>query len=122
VDRVLDSLPPSLEPALSEVAVVVEDWPIDVDRDDAPYGWYEGTPTSLTADEPRKITIFRGPLEADFPRQADLEREVRLTIEHELAHHFAAEDHDDRESEDDVEDEGSPRGVRARVWRWLTRP
>ena len=121
VERVLDSLPPNLEPALSEVAVVVEDWPNDVDPDDAPYGWYEGTPTSLTADEPRKITIFRGPLEADFPRRADLEHEVRLTIEHELAHHFSAVDRDEYE-EEDGEDEAPTGGMRARLWRWLTRP
>jgi predicted Zn-dependent protease with MMP-like domain len=120
VDRVLDSLPPSLEPALSEVAVVVEDWPSreqlgdqGLDEDDAIYGLYEGTPrTEWGADWstfPNKITIFRGPLQEDFPHQADLEREIRLTIEHELAHHFGPDDHyeddEDWDDEDDDEDD-----------------
>ena len=47
----LDSLPPSLEPALSEVAVVVEDWPTreqlrdqGLHDDEGLYGLYEGVP------------------------------------------------------------------------------
>jgi predicted Zn-dependent protease with MMP-like domain len=36
---------------------------------------------------PDKITIFRGPLERDFPRE-ELEEQVRITVVHEIAHHF----------------------------------
>ena len=131
VDRVIDTIDPRLAPALDEVAIVIEDWPTDeqlrdqgLDEDDWLYGLYEGTPTSLTADWPRKITLFREPLEEDFPDPADLRREIRLTIEHELAHHFSAEDNydDGDEDEEDEEDEEPAQGLRARIWRWMTRP
>jgi predicted Zn-dependent protease with MMP-like domain len=142
VDRVLDSLPPSLEPALSEVAVVVEDWPTrdqlrdqGLDDDDAIYGLYEGTPrTEWGADwstSPNKITIFRGPLVEDFPDRADLEREIRLTIEHELAHHFGPDDHYEDDEIDDGDDDqvgdGEPaatpgESLATRLRRSLRRP
>jgi predicted Zn-dependent protease with MMP-like domain len=127
VDRVIRTIDPRLAPALDEVAIVIEEWPSDeqlrdqgLDEDDWLYGLYEGTPTSLTADWPRKITLFREPLEEDFPDPVDLEREIRLTIEHELAHHFSAEDSYDDGA--DEEDEEPAEGLRARIWRWMTRP
>jgi predicted Zn-dependent protease with MMP-like domain len=36
---------------------------------------------------PNKITIFRLPLEEDFPDPDDLAREVQRTVLHELGHH-----------------------------------
>ena len=36
---------------------------------------------------PNKITLFRLPLETDFPDPDDLADEVRRTVIHELAHH-----------------------------------
>ena len=41
---------------------------------------------------PNKISLFRTPLEADFPDPADLEEEVRVTVIHELAHHAGIDD------------------------------
>ena len=41
---------------------------------------------------PNKITLFRLPLEADFPDPLDLEDEVRITVIHELAHHAGIDD------------------------------
>ena len=145
VDDVLDSLPPSLEPALSEVAVVVEDWPTreqlrdqGLHDDEGLYGLYEGTPrTEWGADWstfPNKITIFRGPLQEDFPHLAELRREIRLTIEHELAHHFGPDDHyeDDEDWDEDGDDADDGRegraaespgdGVLARIRRSLFGP
>ena len=36
---------------------------------------------------PNKITIFRLPLEEDYPNPKDLAREVQQTVLHELGHH-----------------------------------
>ena len=51
--------------------------------------------TAWGADEmpfPNAITIFRLPLEEDFPAPLDLEDEVRITVVHELAHHMGIDD------------------------------
>ncbi len=90
--------------ALDEVAVVVEDEPSDAQliengldpEYDSLYGLYEGVPrTEWGADSvpvPNKITLFRVPLEEDFPHPDDLADEVRITVIHELAHHLGIDD------------------------------
>ena len=89
--------------ALREVAVVVEDEPSravlrenGLGPDETLYGLYEGTPrTEWGADwviAPNKITLFRLPLEEDFPDALELEEEVRVTVIHELAHHLGIDD------------------------------
>ena len=103
VDRALAGIPMPFAAALDEVAVVIEDAPTrdqlrtnDLDGDDWLYGLYEGVPrTEWAADwatMPNKISLFRFPLEADFPDPEDLEEEVRITVIHELAHHLGIDD------------------------------
>ena len=98
VERALEGLPPELSELLENVAIVVEDWPdystplASDENDNVLYGLYEGVPLTERAAGyygflPDKITIFRGPLERDFPRE-DLEEQVRVTVVHEIAHHF----------------------------------
>ena len=64
--------------------------------EDTLYGLYEGVPrTEYGADwvaVPNRITLFRLPLEEDFPDPRDLAEEVRLTVIHELAHHLGIDD------------------------------
>ena len=103
VGRALDGIPMPFAAALREVAVVVEDEPSraqlrenGLGPEETLYGLYEGTPrTEWAADwviAPNKITLFRLPLEEDFPDPADLEDEVRITVLHELAHHLGIDD------------------------------
>lgn len=103
VERALDGIPPPFRAALEEVAVVIEDDATDeqlevagLDPDEALYGLYEGTPrTEWGADQvpfPNKISLFRLPLEEDFPDPDDLAEEVRVTVIHELAHHLGIGD------------------------------
>jgi predicted Zn-dependent protease with MMP-like domain len=103
VDRALTSIPSPFRESLEEVAVVVEDWPSDeqladndLEADDVLYGLYEGVPrTEWAADwavVPNRITLFRVPLEEDFPDPRDLAHEVRVTVIHELAHHLGIDD------------------------------
>ncbi len=64
--------------------------------DETLYGLYEGVPrTEWGADWamiPNRISLFRLPLEEDFPDPLELEDEVRRTVVHELAHHLGIDD------------------------------
>ena len=103
VDRAIAAIPPPYSDALREVAIVIDDEPSDeqlrdngLDLDDSMYGLYEGVPrTDYAADwaaSPNRITLFRLPLEEDFPDALELEAEVRMTVLHELAHHLGIDD------------------------------
>lgn len=103
VDRALEAIPDPYRQALREVAVVIEDEPSaeqlrenDLESEDTMYGLYEGVPrTDYGADwaaSPNRITLFRLPLQEDFPDPRDLEAEVRMTVLHELAHHLGIDD------------------------------
>lgn len=103
VEGVLAGIPPPFNRALEEVAIVIEDEPSpqqrrenDLHGDDSLYGLYEGVPRiEWGADAfpmPNKISLFRIPLEEDFPDLEDLADEIRLTILHELAHHLGIDD------------------------------
>jgi len=103
VGRALAGVPEPFASHLATVAVVIEDEPSaevrrieGLRRDETLYGYYEGTPrTAWAADEvplPNKITIYRFPLEEDFPDPVELEDEVRRTVIHEIAHHLGIDD------------------------------
>lgn len=103
VERALAGIPSPFRECLPEVAIVIDDEPTrdqlrdnDLDADDTLYGLYEGVPrTDYGADwltVPNRITLFRLPLEEDFPDPDDLAEEVRITVIHELAHHLGIGD------------------------------
>lgn len=103
VDRALAAIPEPFRASLAEVAILIEDDPTLDQReenglgpDETLYGLYEGVPrTEWAADwaiSPNRITLFRGPLEADFRDPRQLEAEVRRTVVHELAHHLGIDD------------------------------
>jgi predicted Zn-dependent protease with MMP-like domain len=102
VERALEGLPPELSSLLDNVAIVVEDWPdhstplASDDHENTLYGLYEGVPLTQRSSGyygilPDKVTIFRGPLQRDFPRAA-LEEQIRITVVHEIAHHFGLDE------------------------------
>jgi predicted Zn-dependent protease with MMP-like domain len=99
----LDAIPEPFASALDDIAIVIEDEPSAAQRreneigpDDTLYGLYEGVPrTEWGADwspVPNRITLFRLPLEEDYPDPDDLADEVWLTVIHELAHHLGIDD------------------------------
>ena len=103
VERALARIPPPFADVLDEVAIVIADEPTDeelrqnaIGPDDVLYGLYEGTPrTEWAADSapfPNRITLYRLPLEEDFPDPFELQHEVRETVIHELAHHLGIDD------------------------------
>jgi predicted Zn-dependent protease with MMP-like domain len=99
VAAALDELPADVQKLLENVAVVIADEPTpdQLGRSglrgpiDTLYGLYEGVSHATYgadwATVPNKITIFRLPLEEDFPHPADLAQQVRRTVLHELGHH-----------------------------------
>jgi predicted Zn-dependent protease with MMP-like domain len=103
VEQALAEIPEPFRRALREVAIVIDDEASDeqlLDGGVRPggelYGLYQGVPrTAWGADMatvPNKISLFRLPLEADFPDPARLAVEVRRTVIHELAHHLGIDD------------------------------
>jgi predicted Zn-dependent protease with MMP-like domain len=85
VQRALDSLPPKFARALDNVAVVIEDE--NAGEPDL-YGLFEGGGDYM----PDKVTIYRVPLEGDYPDEDDLEAEIRITVLHELGHYFGLDE------------------------------
>jgi predicted Zn-dependent protease with MMP-like domain len=84
IQRALDAVPEELAEGLRNVAIVVEDEnPEEPDL----YGLFD-EPEYL----PAKVTIYRLPLEADFPEPDRLEHEIRVTVLHELAHYFGIDE------------------------------
>jgi predicted Zn-dependent protease with MMP-like domain len=103
VEQALAGIPERFQPALRQVAIVIEDEASDeqlsaggVRPGGDLYGLYEGVPrTAWGADlaiVPNKISLFRLPLEHDFPDPGRLAVEVRRTVVHELAHHLGIDD------------------------------
>ena len=89
--------------ALDEVAIVIADEPSpeqrranEIPASESLYGLYEGVArTEYGADwiaVPNTITLFRLPLEADYPDPDELADEVWITVVHELAHHLGIDD------------------------------
>ena len=94
VRRALDSLPPDLRDAMSNVEIVVEE---ENPEDPDIFGLYLGIPLPDRHDYagvlPDKIAIYRRPLEEEFGDDPDLlVNEIRITVVHEIAHHFGIDD------------------------------
>ena len=96
VRAALDSLPPELQRAMSNVEIVVE----DENREDPDlFGLYLGIPLTERGIDgydgalPDKIAIYRIPLEEEFGDDPQvLEEEIRITVVHEIAHHFGIDE------------------------------
>lgn len=92
----LDSIPESFDPYLQQVAVVVRDYPDEIDADPDLLGLYVGIPrterTHEVEDHLDQVFIFKRNLEIDFPDLDELREEIRKTVVHEIAHHFGMED------------------------------
>ena len=84
VRNALDSLPPHLGRALENVAIVIEEQ--NADEPDL-FGLFD-EPEYM----PAKISIYRKPLEEEFPDPLELEDEIRITVLHELAHYFGMDE------------------------------
>ena len=91
----LDTLPPELRGAMSNVSIIFEDEPPD---GQPLLGLYQGVPLTRRTSGyagalPDKITIFRGPLERLYGADDEqLRAQIRHVVLHEIAHHFGISD------------------------------
>jgi predicted Zn-dependent protease with MMP-like domain len=95
VREALDTLPPDLREAMSNVEIVVEDEP---PAGQPLLGLYQGVPLTRRTSwygnvPPDKISIYRGPLERHYGTDpAVLRSQIRRVVLHEIAHHFGIDE------------------------------
>jgi len=102
--KALSELPPMFHDALTNVAVIVEEWPpgslleeLGIPPDDSLYGYYHGVPLPARSIQdsgllPDMISVYRGPLVEDFPDRTELSRQIRITLLHEIGHYFGMDE------------------------------
>jgi len=103
VIEALDTLPPEFARHLENVEIRIATRPTDEHRravglkpEQTLYGLYQGVPLTVRSSSalimPDLITLFREPLERDFPGIEQLRAQVRSTLLHEIAHFFGISD------------------------------
>jgi len=99
VDEALEDLPGWVVDSVSNLHVVVEDWPTsEQDPDgDGILGIYEGVSllergVDYSGYLPDRIVVFMGPHLGLGLSRADMKAEIRVTVLHEVAHHLGIDD------------------------------
>lgn len=104
--QAIRDLPAMFRESLRNVAIVVEEWPpdwlleeLEVVPGETLYGFYHGIPLPErsvldSGNLPDKISVYRGPLEEDFPDPGELARQIRMTLLHEIGHYFGMDEED----------------------------
>lgn len=104
VVQALDDLPDFFKEKLSNIDVIVSDWPswsqlgsVGVANRNNLLGLYQGIPLTQRTTHynmvlPDKITIFRMPILGLCRTPEAIVAQVRRTVLHELAHHFGISD------------------------------
>jgi predicted Zn-dependent protease with MMP-like domain len=104
VERAIAGLPPRFRSRLDNVTLEVRSWPprrvlreMGMADDESLYGLYEGTPMTERGPDseplyPARITLYQGPLEADFEEPEEIVRQIQITVLHEIGHHFGLAD------------------------------
>jgi predicted Zn-dependent protease with MMP-like domain len=98
----LARLPVEFRQRISNLAIVVAEWPDDdaadaSDEDTDILGLYQGIPyTERKSDYsmvlPDRISIYRQPILAICRSEAEAREEIRLTVVHEVGHYFGLGD------------------------------
>jgi predicted Zn-dependent protease with MMP-like domain len=104
VRETLATLPAAFQARISNLAVVVEEWPpddadeVDVEEGGDLLGLYQGVPFGERQSGgysmvlPDRITIYRQPILASVRSEAEAREEIRLTVLHEIGHYFGLGD------------------------------
>lgn len=111
VDEALETIPEEFKELLSNVTVLVENFPKPHQlarlkmRRGLLLGLYEGTPLTrrgrygIGGQIPDKITIFRLPIMYIARSEEHLKKIVQNTVKHEIAHHFGMDEHTVRKAQ-----------------------
>ena len=104
VQDAIRELPQEFRDKLTNVAIVIEDYPsqelldrMEVPEDETLFGLYEGVPLTERGHfdaplYPDRILIFQGPIEEECDTPDEIREEVRITLLHEIAHFFGFDD------------------------------
>jgi predicted Zn-dependent protease with MMP-like domain len=104
VAAAISGLPEEFRDRLSNVDVVVADFPSPAQLDGARLGrhqtllgLYQGVPQTRRGRQyglvvPDKISIFQRPIEARCRSEAEITAEIGRVVRHEIAHHFGIGD------------------------------
>jgi predicted Zn-dependent protease with MMP-like domain len=95
VEQALDGLPEQFARMMTNLVVVVEDYPPSErrgKRDEELMGAYIGVPlterSAWEAHPPDRIALYQKNIEAVCRTEEEIREEVRLTVVHELGHYF----------------------------------
>jgi predicted Zn-dependent protease with MMP-like domain len=100
----IEALPLEFREKLSNVEIVVEDWPnhdvlkrAGVNHPAGLLGFYQGIPQTHRTHQyglvlPDKISLFQGPIELRCRTQEDFIQTITHVLRHEIAHHFGIDD------------------------------
>ena len=103
---VLEELTPELRADAEQVIVDIDDWAsadrlaeLGLQPQTWLFGLYEGVPLVLRRSnsvimKPDRITLYRGPLQANSRTEAELKHRIRRTFVHELGHFFGFKEHE----------------------------
>jgi predicted Zn-dependent protease with MMP-like domain len=103
VEQVLDSLPPEFRDRIGNVAVLVEDmplnqrWPQSGQQRPLLLGLFHGVPTTKKSTfdlptGPDYIVLYQKNIEAICSNEAEAREQIRLTVIHELGHYFGMDE------------------------------
>lgn len=104
VAEAVDTLPSEFGDKLSNVEIVVEDWPnrqilkrSGITHPAELLGYYQGVPQTRRSYHygmvlPDKISIFQCPIELRCRTSEDIKNTIDHVLRHEIAHHFGIDD------------------------------
>src|SRR5262245_49614608 len=104
VHEAVKELPQEFRDKLTNIAIVIEDYPseellerMEIGEDETLFGLYEGVPLTERGHfneplYPDRILIFQGPIEEECETPEEIREEVRITLLHEVAHFFGFDD------------------------------
>ncbi|MDF1513146.1 MAG: metallopeptidase family protein [Anaerolineae bacterium] len=104
VAAAIDALPGEFRDKLSNIEIVVEDWPNQavlqrsgITHPAGLLGYYQGVPQTRRTHHygmvlPDKISIYQRPIELRCTTVEEIEHTIMQVLRHEIAHHFGIDD------------------------------